>query len=81
MQSIGTHGGEVMYVGCVFLRSELGFLKCDDICVCMVNKQFELLEFVFDSVYSDKYSMMEIYLIFTAGSMSLCCDCGLVVCL
>ena len=25
---------------------ELGFLNCDDICMCVVNKQFELLEFV-----------------------------------
>ena len=25
-------------------RSELGFLNCDDICMCVVNKQFELLE-------------------------------------
>ena len=30
---------------------ELGFLNCDDICMCVVNNQFELLEFVFDSVY------------------------------
>ena len=22
----------------------LGFLKCDDICMCVVNKQFEVLE-------------------------------------
>ena len=32
---------------------ELGFLNCDDVCMCVVNKQFELLEFVFDSVYVD----------------------------
>ena len=25
---------------------ELGFLNSDDICMCVVNKQFELLEFV-----------------------------------
>ena len=34
-------------------RGELGFLNCDDICICVVNKQFELLEFVFESVYVD----------------------------
>ena len=51
MQTIGTHGGEVMYFGCVCFRGELGFLNCDDICMCVVNKQFELLEFVLDSVY------------------------------
>ena len=45
--------GEVMYFGCVCFRGELGFLNCDDICMCVVNKQFEPLEFVFDSVYVD----------------------------
>ena len=30
---------------------ELGFLNCNHICMCVVNKQVELLEFVFDSVY------------------------------
>ena len=53
VQIIGTHGGEVLYLGCVCFRGELGFLNCDDICMCVVNKQFELLEFVFDSVYVD----------------------------
>ena len=46
MQTIGTHGGEVMYFGCVCFRGELGFMNCDDICMCVVNKQFELLEFL-----------------------------------
>ena len=32
---------------------KLGFLNCVDICMCVVNKQFERLEFVFDSVYVD----------------------------
>ena len=32
------------------LRGELGFLNCDDVCMCVVNKQFELLEFVSESV-------------------------------
>ena len=51
MQPIGTHGGEIVYVGCVCFRGELGFMTCDDICMCVVIKQFELLEFVFESVY------------------------------
>ena len=46
VQPIGTHGGEVMYFGCVSYRGELGFLNCDYICMCVVNKQFELLDFV-----------------------------------
>ena len=49
MQPISTHAGEVMYFGCVCFRGELGFLNCDDICMCVMNKQLELLEFVFDS--------------------------------
>ena len=35
-----------MYFGCALFRGELGFLNCDAICMCVVNKQFELLEFV-----------------------------------
>ena len=31
----------------------IGFLNCDDVCMCVVNKQFELLEFVIESVYVD----------------------------
>ena len=70
MQPIGWHGGEIMYFGCVCFRGELSFLNCDDICMCVVNKQFELLEFVFDSVYVDlQYD--EIFLTFTAGSVSV----------
>ena len=53
VQAIGTHRGEVMYFGCVCFRGEPDFLKCDDICMCVVNKQFEPIDFVFDSVYVD----------------------------
>ena len=49
VQPIGAHCCEVMYFWCFGVRGELGFLNCYDICVCVVNKQFELLEFVFDS--------------------------------
>ena len=55
-----------MYFGCVCFSGELGFLNCDDICMCVVNRQFELFEFAFDSVYVDlQYD--EISLTFTAG--------------
>ena len=78
MQPIGTHVGQVMYFGCACFRGELGFLNCDDIYMCVVNKQFELIEFVFDFVYVDlQYD--EIYLIFTAGFVSFCCVCVHVV--
>ena len=75
MQPISTHGGEVMYFGCVYFRGEIGFLNCDDICMCVVNKQFEFLKLVFDSIYVDlQYD--EISLTFTAGSVSLCSVCS-----
>ena len=57
-----------MYYGCVCFRGELGFLNWDDICVGVVNNQFELLEFVFDSVNVDlQYD--NISLTFTAVSV------------
>ena len=37
----------------VNFKGELGFLNCDDVCMSVVNKQFELIEFVFESVYVD----------------------------
>ena len=71
VQPIGAHCCEVMYFGCSGFRGELGFLNCDDICMYVVNKQFELLELVSESVYVDlRYD--EIYLTFTVGSVCLC---------
>ena len=70
VQPDGTHGGEVMCFGCVCFRGDLGFLYCDDICMCVVKKQCELLEFVFESVYVDLQDD-EISLTFTAGSVSI----------
>ena len=71
VQPVGAHFCEVMYFGCFGFRGEFGFLNCDDVCMCVVNKQFELLEFVSESVYVDlQYD--EISLTFTAGSVGLC---------
>ena len=53
VQPIGAHCCEVIYFGCFGFRGELGFMNCDDVCMCAVNKQFELLEFVSESVYVD----------------------------
>ena len=54
---------------------QLVFLNCDDICMCVVNKQYELLEFDFDSVYVElQYD--EISLTFIAVSVSLCSICS-----
>ena len=65
-QPIGTNDGKVMFFGCVCFRGELGFLKCDDSCICVVNKQFQLLKFVFDYVYVDlQYDAIS--LTFTSG--------------
>ena len=78
MQPIGVHGADVMYFGCFCFRGELGFLDCDDICMCVVNTHFELHEFVFNSVYVDlKYN--EISAAFTAGYVCLCGVCSHVV--
>ena len=61
----------VKLCGCFGFRGELGFLNCDDVCMCVVNKQYELLKFVSESVYADlQYD--EISLTFTAGSVCLC---------
>ena len=65
------HCCEVMYFGNFCFRGEPGFLNCDDVCMCVVNKQFELLEFVSESGYVDlQYD--EISLTFTSGSVCLC---------
>ena len=71
VQPIGSHCCEVMYFGCFGFRGEFGFLNCDDVCKCVVNKQFELFEFVSESVYVD-LQYVEISLTFTAGSGCLC---------
>ena len=56
---------------CFVFRGELGFLNCDDVCMCVVNKQFELLEFVSESVYVDlQYD--EISFTFNSGPVCLC---------
>ena len=78
VQPIVAHCCEVMYFGCFDFRGELGFRNCDDICMCVVNKQFELLEFVVESVYVIlQYD--EISLTFTAGYVCLCGVCSPVV--
>ena len=65
-------------LGVLALWVSLVSWNCDYICMCVVNKQFELLEFVFDSVYVDlQYD--EISLTFTAGSVCLCGVCSHVV--
>ena len=43
VQPVGAHGGEIMYFGCFCFGGELGFLDCDNICVCVVNKHLKLI--------------------------------------
>ena len=78
VQPIVAHCCEVMYFEGFDFRGELDFLNCDDICMCVVNEQFEFLEFVFESVYVD-LPYDEISLTFTAGSVCLCGVCSPVV--
>ena len=37
VQHIGAHCCEVMYFGCFGFMGELGFLNCDDVCMCVVS--------------------------------------------
>ena len=73
-----------MYFGCVCFRGELGFLNCDDICMSVVNKQFELLE-LFLITFILTCSMMRFHSLLLLGlcpcvvSVSLCCVCSHVV--
>ena len=70
-QHIGAYCCDVMYFECFGFRGELCLLNCDDVCMCVVNKQFQLIEFVSESVYVDlQYD--EISLTFTAGSVCFC---------
>ena len=78
VQPIGAHGGEVMYLGSFWFKGELDFLNYDIICMCVVNMQFELLEFVLDSVHIDlQYDYIS--LTFTAWYVCLCDVCSHVV--
>ena len=76
VQPIDAHSGEVMYFGSFCFRGQVGFLNCDDICMCVVNKQLGLIEFVFDSVSVVDLQYDKISLTFTAGSVCLCGVCS-----
>ena len=56
VQPIGAHCCEVMYFGCFGFRGELGFLNWDDIGMCVVIKQFDLVEFVYADLQYDEFS-------------------------
>ena len=58
-------------VVCINSRMYVCCNGCDHVCMCVVNKQFELLEFVSVSVCVD-LQYYEISHTFTAGSVCLC---------
>ena len=73
VQPIVVHYCEIMYFGYFDFRVERGFLNCDDVCMCVVNKQFELLEFVFESVYVDlPYDEISLHQTDTACAWLVC---------
>ena len=71
-------GGAVMYFWSFYFSGGLCFLDFNGICMSVVNKHFELLEFDFNSIYVDmRYN--EIYITFTAGYVCVCGVCSHVV--
>ena len=56
-------------------RGELGFLNCDNVCMCVFDESFELLEFVVYAVYVDLQND-EISLVITARSVNACGVCS-----
>ena len=52
VQPIGAVCVKGMCLGSFCFWTEIVILNCDDICMCFMNKQFELMEFVFHSVYT-----------------------------
>ena len=75
VQPIVAHCCEVMYFGRFDFRGELGLLNCDDVCMCVVNKHFELLE-LFLSLFMLTCNMMSFISLLLLG---LCACVVLVV--
>ena len=83
VQPIGARCCEVMDFWCFGFRGELGFLNCDDVCMCVVIKQFEFLKFVSKSVYVDlqydEISFTTVLLLFSRLLLSALCYRDLMV--
>ena len=60
-------------LGVFVFMGELGFLNCDDICMCVVNKHFELLEFLIPFMLT--CTMMRFLSLLLLGL----CPCGVFV--
>ena len=78
VQPIGTHGGEVMCFRCVCFRGELGFLNCDDICMCVVISSLSSSS-LFLIPFMLTCSMKRFLSPLLLGPVSLCCVCSHVV--
>ena len=78
VQPIVAHCCDVMYFSFFGFRGELSFLNFDDICMCVVNTQFELLEFVL-SPFMLTCSMMRFISLFAAVYVCLYGVCSPVV--
>ena len=73
VQPIVAHCCKVIDFGCFSFMGELSFLNYYDICMCLVNKQFELLEFVLIP-FMLTCSMM-IFLSLSLLGMCACVEC------
>ena len=71
VQPIVAHCCKVMYFGCFNFRGELGSLNCYDVCMCVVNKQFELIEFVL-SLFMLTCRMMRFLSLLLLGMCVVC---------
>ena len=72
----GLSARTVVYVGTLGVVDldvlfELGFLNCDDVCMCVIDESFELLKFVVYAVYVNLQND-EISLVITARFMIAC---------
>ena len=76
----GLSARTVVYVGSLGVFDldvlfELGFLNCDDVCMCVIDESFELLKFVVYAVYVNLQND-EISLVITARFMIACGVCS-----
>ena len=71
-----------MYIGCVCFRDEFVFLNCDDICMCVPNKQFEIRKFVYESVMLTcsmmRFLSLLLLCLWSCGRLWSVCEVGMV---
>ena len=67
-----------MYFGCVCFRGDLGLLDCDDICMCVVIKHFDILAVVF-GFFSFHLCCPEVYWDISHSYCGLCVRSNVIV--